>query len=160
MVSIASRQQVRAVDSHLFQQIVKTLLSELQISTADLGIHLVATPEMTKLNESFLHHAGSTDVITFDYSDDARHRNSNSSPDAHGEIFICVDEAVAQARRFRTTWQSELVRYTVHGILHLQGLDDLNPAGRRKMKRAESRFLRGLAHRFPLSRLARRRAAS
>ena len=46
----------------------------------------------------------------------------------HGEIFICVDEAVLQARKFRTSWQSEIVRYLVHGVLHLLGHDDSRPA--------------------------------
>ena len=42
----------------------------------------------------------------------------------HGEIFICVDEAIRQARRFGTIWQSEIVRYLIHGVLHLLGFDD------------------------------------
>ena len=46
----------------------------------------------------------------------------------HGELFICVDEAVAQAKEFKTSWQSEVVRYVVHGVLHLLGHDDLQPA--------------------------------
>jgi len=67
-----------------------------------------------------LRHAGATDVIAFDYSIRASH--------LRGEIFICVDEALVQARRFRTTWQSESVRYVVHGVLHLLGFDDRRPA--------------------------------
>jgi len=74
----------------------------------------------------------------------------------HGELFICVDDAVAQAREFGTTWQSEIVRYLVHGVLHLRGHDDHDPAARRKMKREENRLLRGLDRRFDLSRLARK----
>jgi probable rRNA maturation factor len=72
-----------------------------------------------------------------------------------GEIFICVDEAVLQARRFRTSWPSEVVRYLVHGVLHLRGYDDLQPAARRRMKRQENRLLRALAARFSLSQLER-----
>ena len=157
-VTIANRQRTRAVDLSLLRRIVKTLLAELQIRHAELAIQLVATPEITRLNETFLHHAGSTDVITFDNSDYAT-RNRQYAICLHGEIFICVDEAIAQARRFRTTWQSELVRYTVHGVLHLLGFDDLNPAARRKMKRTEDQWLRKLARRFPLTKLARRQAA-
>jgi len=41
-----------------------------------------------------------------------------------GEIYICVDEAVLQARKFGTSWQSEVIRYLVHGVLHLLGFDD------------------------------------
>lgn len=153
-LTIRNRQRTRAVDLSLLRQIVKTLLAEvLEIEQAELGIHLVATPEMTCLNETSLHHAGSTDVITFDYLDHAS-RITHQASRLHGEIFICVDEAVTQARRFRTTWQSELIRYAVHGILHLRGFDDERPHARHTMKREEDRLLRELARRFPLRHLA------
>jgi len=71
----------------------------------------------------------------------------------HGELFICIDDAVAQARPFRTTWQSEIVRYVVHGILHLQGFDDSTPDARRKMKRQENHLMRALAKRFSFHQL-------
>ena len=157
-ITITNRQRTLAVDSRLLRRIVETLLTEMpQISQADLAIHLIATSRMTRLNESFLHHVGSTDVITFDYLEQADRRTQHVSS-LHGEIFVCVNEAVAQARRFRTVWQSELVRYTVHGILHLLGFDDSNAAARRKMKRAEEQMLRALGRRFHLSKLARTRA--
>ena len=72
----------------------------------------------------------------------------------HGEIFICIDDAVKQARQFRTTWQSELVRYLIHGVLHLVGYDDLTPAGRCVMKREENCLLGMLSRQFSLRRLA------
>ncbi|MEP6663542.1 MAG: rRNA maturation RNase YbeY, partial [Verrucomicrobiota bacterium] len=73
----------------------------------------------------------------------------------HGEIFISIDDAVKQAREFQTSWQSELVRYIIHGLLHLQGHDDLQPAARGKMKREENRFLKKLTEVFPLKKLRR-----
>ena len=165
-VSIANRQRVRPINSRLLRRIVETLLSELpQVRHANLGIRLVAAPEMTRLNETFLRHAGSTDVVTFDYSDGGAHmdsegiRGTQHASALHGEIVICLDEAVAQASRYRTTWHAELVRYTIHGILHLLGFDDLKPAARRKMKRAENFWLHKLTRRFPLTKLARQRVA-
>jgi probable rRNA maturation factor len=78
-------------------------------------------------------------VITFDYHDAAR-------PEwLGGEIFVCVPEAIAQAHRFRTDWQSEVVRYIVHGILHLLGYADHTPLARQRMKREEDRLVRRLA---------------
>jgi probable rRNA maturation factor len=105
----------------------------------ELDLHVVGAAEMTRLNETFLQHQGSTDVITFDHAEPGEA--------LHGEIFVCVDEALIQARRFRTTWQSELLRYVVHGVLHLCGYDDQEPAARRRMKRAENRWLRELERR-------------
>jgi probable rRNA maturation factor len=75
----------------------------------------------------------------------------HSSLPLHGELFICVDDAVAQARAFQTSWQSEVVRYTVHGVLHLLGYDDVAPVLRRQMKREENRLVKRLEHRFSLA---------
>jgi probable rRNA maturation factor len=148
---LRNRQRRRRVNARLLKQIVRALLAELDVPEAELGIHLVAAPEMARLNETFLHHAGSTDVITFDHSSPVTRHPSL----IHGEIFICLDDAVAQARQFKTTWQAEVARYLVHGVLHLLGHDDLKPAARRRMKREENRLLRCLAKGFPLTRLAR-----
>jgi rRNA maturation RNase YbeY len=66
-----------------------------------------------------------------------------------------MDEAQRQAIRFRTTWQSELVRYVIHGILHLIGYDDHQVARRQKMKCEENRFVKHFAARFDLSKLTK-----
>lgn len=155
-LTLRNRQRTRAVDLQLFRQVVQGLLAELpQVAQAELGIYLLGAPEMARLNEDFLHHAGATDVITFDYAEQPAGKRL-AKVELHGEIFICVDEAIAQARQFRTRWPTELVRYAVHGTLHLLGYDDHHAAARRQMKREENRLLRRLAARFPLSRLARK----
>jgi rRNA maturation RNase YbeY len=214
-LSLHNRQRVRPVNLRLMRRIVSALLRETcPHGPFDLAIYLVAEPEMTRLNETFLRHKGSTDVITFDYAEepmqasglprsgstaargasfshlnggrrispspepgskdgrDAFHRVPNfrqvrgrcgtrpyhpeeipgeGHPTAcllHGEIFVCVDEAISQARRFHTTWQSELVRYIVHGVLHLLGYDDAHSRARRKMKAAEDSLVGQLAREF------------
>ena len=155
-LTIRNRQRTRAVQVRHLRQIVVYLLSELQeIEQVELGITLVAAPQMTHLNRSFLQHEGSTDVITFDHSEPGT-RNLELGTAVHGEIFVCVDDAIVQSRQFRSTWQSEVVRYVVHGVLHLLGYDDRRAADRRKMKREENRLLRLLASRFPLSQLSRK----
>ena len=170
-LTLRNRQRTRAVNLRALQRLVRALLHDLlQMTDFDLGIYLVAVPEMTRLNETFLHHGGSTDVITFDYTEEAEESSRLSSdkpPTAHkgstlaaspaplhGEMFICLDVAVTQARRFRTTWQIELARYIIHGLLHLEGFDDQHPADRCKMKRAEDGLLRQLAHSINLTSLA------
>jgi rRNA maturation RNase YbeY len=169
-LTLRSRQGARRLDLPLARRITTTLLRGLMgLNDFDLGLLLVGAAEMARLNQTFLHHAGATDVLCFDYRQEPGPPGrplpgcpADSSASLHADIVVCVDEAAAQARRFRTTWQSELVRYIVHGILHLRGFDDRRPGQRRKMKRAEDRFLRQLARRFDLRRLggAQRRTAS
>lgn len=145
---VRNRQRTRRLHVPLLRQITLALLHDcLGQEHFELGLHLVGAKPMARLNEQFLHHAGSTDVITFDYA-------VPGSGGLHGDIFICVDTAISQACSFGTTWQAEVVRYAVHGVLHLRGHDDLRPADRRIMKREENRLLRELARRFTLSRLS------
>jgi probable rRNA maturation factor len=158
-LTLWNRQRAHPVDIRLLRRVCTALLAELlPIKNAELGITLVAAPEMAHINGQFLQHEGSTDVITFDYGEipAIRPRTMNPRLELHGELFVCLDEAVLQARRFRTTWQSELVRYIIHGTLHLLGHDDHRAPDRHKMKREENRLLRELARRFTLSRLARK----
>jgi probable rRNA maturation factor len=158
-VIIANRQRTKKINTRLLRKIVLELFLELKISGGELGINLVAAPEMTAVNETFLQHAGPTDVITFDYADvrgvssrlPVNGAHGVTRPTLHGELFICVDEAVSQAKYFKASWQAEIVRYVVHGVLHLLGHDDLKPALRRKMKREENRLVRLLAKRFSLA---------
>src|SRR5258707_8133742 len=98
---------------------------------------------MSSINKRYLNHDGPTDVITFDYSD----------AKLCGEILVCLDEAISQAREFETTWQAELVRYLVHGLLHLHGYEDHVVESRRKMKLEEDRVVEQLARSFELGKL-------
>ncbi len=153
---LRNRQRTRAVSLPLLRRLIRHLLTRhLQFEAFELCFHFIARTEMACLNQTFLQHSGSTDVITFDHSDFPGPQTSNPKPKIHGEIFISLDDAVAQAGQFHTTWQSELTRYIVHGLLHLQGFDDLQPAARRKMKREENRLLQALANEFSLPQLAR-----
>jgi probable rRNA maturation factor len=181
-LSLRNRQRTRRINLRLLRRITRRLLTEGPCSGPfALGLHLVDATEMARLNESYLSHPGSTDVITFDYSVHVGQasrlprqpqsrarvsaqkrrpvpipaRRNVSPPLLYGEIFISLDDAVVQARKFRTTWHSELIRYLIHGILHLRGYDDRRPACRRQMKREENRLLREISLRFALSALER-----
>ncbi len=149
---IANRQRVKKINTRLLKQIVGELFCELEITEAELGINLVATREMALVNETFLQHAGSTDVITFDHAEKKQAKRRHS---IHGELFVCIDVALTQAKEFQTSWQSEIVRYIVHGVLHLLGYDDLKPHLRREMKRAENRLVQLLAKKFSFAQLSR-----
>jgi probable rRNA maturation factor len=144
-IIVANRQRVKQIDSRLLKRITAALLAELKITGAAIEINLLGAGEMAALNESFLRHEGPTDVITFDYG--------NSESMLKGEIFVCVDEAVLQARKFRTHWKSEIMRYVIHGVLHLLGNDDSTASLRRKMRRRENLLLGKLAGKFSLAQI-------
>jgi probable rRNA maturation factor len=148
-VTLLNRQRARKLDVRGLRKITLALLGELKVVQAELGVTFVADEEMTLVNETFLQHEGSTDVITFDHTPEQDSRRKVVRDALHGELFICVDEANRQAKRFRATWQSELTRYIVHGVLHLLGHDDHRAADRLMMKREENRLVRKLASMKP-----------
>ena len=92
----------------------------------EIHVILISDRRMSGLHRRFMQIAGPTDVITFD----------------HGEIFISVETAQRQARTYRTSLGHELRLYLVHGLLHLRGFDDVDPAGRAAMQRAQDRIVR------------------
>ena len=146
IVVVANRQRDQALVPEVVAETACLVLGRVG-RDAELGIHLVSAKEMTRLNRDYLGHEGSTDVITFDHG---------SGPDRlHGELFVCVADAVTQAGEFGTTWPEEVARYVIHGILHLCGHDDLQPDARRAMKREENRLVRWLAQVLPPAGIAR-----
>jgi probable rRNA maturation factor len=148
---LRNRQRAAKVDIRKLRSILRSLLQDvLGVKQWALGIHLVGDETIIELNEKYLKHRGATDVVSFNYLDGTGDRETIA-----GDIFVCVPEAVRQAPRFRSTWQAELVRYIVHGILHLSGYDDRTAANRREMKREEGRLLKALSRQLPFSKLGR-----
>ena len=147
---IRNRQRTRVLNLSLLRRIARQILeTEFGLTEYQLGFHFVDAHEMARVNEHYLGHEGSTDVITFDHGSSGRF--------LHAEIFISIPDAVKQSRRFKATWQSEVVRYVIHGVLHLRGYDDCQPTRRREMKREENRLVKTMTSQFAIERLARTR---
>jgi probable rRNA maturation factor len=152
-LQLRNRQRVQAVNIKGLRELTQVLLDdELKLSSYELGVTLVSPGRMADINQEFLGHEGSTDVITFDYRNG--YDQGAAELDLAGEIYISVADAQSQAKEFSTTWPEEMTRYVVHGVLHLRGFDDLEPAQRKIMKREETRLLRRLAARCDLRNLS------
>jgi probable rRNA maturation factor len=143
-----NRQRVCPIDVRLLRRMVRHALTHhFRAGSYELCLHLVEAKEMARINEKFLQHIGPTDVITFS--------DMEGRAGLHGEIFICPAVAVAHAKEFRTSWQEEIVRYAIHGLLHLQGHDDRSPVARKAMKREEDRIVGDVIQQFAAARLQR-----
>lgn len=90
------------------------------------------------LNEEYLHHDDYTDIITFDLS------TKNQKPKTRnllGELFISLDRVKENAKIFNTTFQNELHRVIIHGVLHLCGYKDKTKAAKGAMRKKEDYYL-------------------
>lgn len=102
------------------------------IPAGELSLVFLTDPALAQLHAQFLGDPTTTDVITFEGCPELG---------TAGEICVSVDTALAYAKRHRRKFPAELALYLVHGWLHLVGFDDLQPAKKRVMRRAEARAL-------------------
>lgn len=83
-------------------------------------------------NRKFLQHDYYTDIITFDYSNRRR---------IAGDMVISLDTVRTNAEQFGRTYDDELKRVVVHGVLHLCGINDKGPGEREIMESHENAAL-------------------
>lgn len=107
----------------------------------ELGIIFLDDVAIRRINRRFKKEDRATDVLSFDLDEGLR------------EIYISIDRAAANSRRYRTGPAPELVRYIIHGILHLYGYDDLKREERTRMSAKEDEILRWLATKENLSKV-------
>lgn len=115
-------------------QFVKLIIEDLQLSLISLELNFINSEKIREINRQYLSHDYSTDIITFNYSDDKKLID--------GEIFISVDDASINSKKYKVDLPEEIGRLIIHGILHLIGFDDLTPEKRKKMKIQENRLLK------------------
>lgn len=97
----------------------------------ELSIVFLTDAALARMHGEFLDDPTVTDVITFE---------GNPALGVAGEICVSADASTRQ--RGRREFAAELTLYVVHGWLHLAGYDDLAPAKKRIMRRAEARAMR------------------
>lgn len=88
--------------------------------------------EILRVNREFLNHDYYTDIITFD---DCRGKL------LRGDIVLSLDTVRSNAIQQNVSYDSELLRVIIHGVLHLCGINDKGPGEREIMEANENRAL-------------------
>lgn len=88
--------------------------------------------KILEVNRQYLKHDYFTDIITFDYCEGDM---------LSGDLFISLDTVRTNAELFHKTYDDELHRVIIHGILHLVGINDKGPGEREIMEAAENKAL-------------------
>ncbi len=126
--------KLKIVSKSKIHKLVKLLSIELNFKITSLEISFINAEQIHTLNNSYLNHDYSTDIITFDYS-------NNNIAYLDGEIFISVDDAILSAKKYKVKLNEELGRLVIHGILHLLNFNDQMMSDKIIMKRMENRLL-------------------
>lgn len=98
----------------------------------DLSYIFCSDKYQLEINKSYLNHHYFTDIITFNY---------NEGNTIAGDIFISIDTVRANADEYKVTFEMELKRVMIHGILHLIGFNDKTDDQQEEMTRKEDEAL-------------------
>jgi probable rRNA maturation factor len=100
----------------------------LLLQLPEVGVSIISDAAIADVHRRFMQIKGPTDVITFE----------------HGEILISAETAKKQAQEYGQKLETELGLYIVHGLLHLNGFDDIKSADAKKMHRLQQKILEKL----------------
>jgi rRNA maturation RNase YbeY len=120
------------LQQHKLTQWIKTTAEQYGKKTGDISYMFCDEEKILEINRKYLNHDYYTDIITFDYSE----RNKIS-----GDIFISPETLKTNALNFNVTFEEELLRIIIHGILHLCGQDDKTPESKQEMTGKENKAL-------------------
>jgi probable rRNA maturation factor len=112
----------------------KTLAAE-RAPVGALSVALVGNQTMQRINREYRGSDRPTDVLSFSYVDEPH------AGGVLGEIYVSPSMAAASARETGCAVAEEIVRLTLHGILHILGYDHDTPRSRRRMLNRQERYL-------------------
>lgn len=111
---------------------IKAVAATFGRKVGEIGYMFVSDEKILEVNREYLGHDYYTDVITFDYDE---------GDVINGDIVISLDTVRTNAELFGKTYDDELHRVIIHGILHLCGINDKGPGEREIMEENENKAL-------------------
>jgi len=123
------------VDTRVLEALIWNVLTGEGAEPVYIGVILTDHETVLDLNRTYLQHDYFTDVLSFDLSE---------SEDAHaieGEVYVDLDTALERHEEFGVSFEEEVRRYVIHGVLHLLGYDDATPEEKAAMHALEDKYL-------------------
>jgi probable rRNA maturation factor len=132
-VSIETIHPSLRIDEQALERLVRRVVRAESAELRFLGIILADHDTVLALNRDFLQHDFLTDVLSFPLTDEAGV--------VDGEVYVDLDTAAERHPEFEASFEEEVRRYAVHGVLHLLGYVDVTPDERESMHALEDRYL-------------------
>ena len=125
-----------ALDERKVTRWIRAVAADYGFSVGNINYVFCSDERELAVNREFLRHDYYTDVITFDYS---------TAQTLNGDIFISLDTVRSNAEMVGTSFDHELMRILIHGVLHLTGQGDKTPETKAEMTAKEEKALKKLS---------------
>jgi probable rRNA maturation factor len=109
------------------KQWIITTIEKKKRKPGDINFIFCSDEHLLGINKQYLSHDTYTDIVTFDYSKD------NPKMAVSGDVFISIDRVKENAEKFSKSFENELHRVIIHGVLHLLGYKDKTKAAKEEM---------------------------
>lgn len=119
-------------NEQVMQQWISTCIEVHGFSEGEINYIFCDDAYLLKLNIEFLNHDTLTDIISFDYT---------LGKLLSGDIFISVERVKENAKKLSQTFENELNRVVIHGVLHYIGFTDKTKEAKDKMREEEDKCL-------------------
>tara|TARA_B110000438_G_scaffold240737_1_gene239542 strand:- start:1698 stop:2108 length:411 start_codon:yes stop_codon:yes gene_type:complete len=132
MINFTSNTNFQLRHKTVLKSWIKEVVGKEGKKMKDLSFIFCDDMELLNKNSKYLNHDTLTDILTFDYSE-----NNNIS----GDIYISIDRVKENAKTYKVTFENELDRVMIHGILHLLGYKDKSKKDQKAMREKEDFYL-------------------
>lgn len=116
----------------ILKQWIKAIVENNKKEVGEISYIFCSDEQLLKINKEFLNHDYYTDIITFDYSE---------TDVVSGDLFISIERIKDNAQTLNTSYQEELHRVIIHGVLHLLGYKDKTEEESENMRKLEDECL-------------------
>ncbi len=121
-------------DPELLAEWITAAIEEEDFTLGRIDYIFCSDDFLLDINRSHLDHDDYTDIITFPLEEDP----------VVGEIYISIERVRENAASFDTTFENELHRVMIHGVLHLCGYDDHEEDDIQEIRAKEEEYLNEL----------------
>ncbi|MCI2229441.1 rRNA maturation RNase YbeY [Polaribacter sp. MSW13] len=111
---------------------ITTVIEDKNFELGEINYIFCDDDYLHKLNVEFLQHDTLTDVISFDNS---------LGKLINGDIYISVERVEDNSKDFKVSFEDELHRVMIHGVLHYMGFKDKSVDDKIQMRNAENKAL-------------------
>ena len=131
-ISFAFQTNKKIKKRTILKQWITTIVENNKKEVGEISYIFCSDEQLLEINKEFLNHDYYTDIITFDYSE---------ADVISGDLFISIERIKDNAKTLKTSYQEELHRVIIHGVLHLLGYKDKTEVESENMRKLEDECL-------------------